>query len=143
MIRPEASLTWLSISEDGFNETALDNTAPELALFVDSRTTSALTGGATVTVGRMFNRAGSWWLPYARVGYRGDFSGNSGTTTARFGETGSPFTLRAADLPTAGLLAGLGFSAGSDYTTFTFAYDADYRDDYVNHVLRLVLRMNF
>lgn len=143
IVRPEASLTWLSISEDGFNEIALDNTAPELALFVDSRTTSALTGGATVTVGRMFNRAGSWWFPYVRAGYRGDFSGNSGTTTARFGENGNPFTLRAAELPSAGLLAGIGLSAGSNYTTFTFAYDADYRDDYVNHVLRLVLRMNF
>ncbi|WP_429911128.1 autotransporter outer membrane beta-barrel domain-containing protein [Glycocaulis sp.] len=143
VVRPEASLTWLSISEDGFSEIALDNTAPELALFVDSRTTSALTGGATITVGRMFNRAGSWWLPYVRAGYRGDFSGNSGTTTARFGENGTPFTLRAAELPSAGLLAGIGFSAGSNYTTFTFAYDADYRDDYVNHMLRLVLRMNF
>ena len=46
-------------------------------------------------------------------------------------------------MPSAGLLAGFGFSAGSNYTTFTFAYDADYRDEYVNHVLRLVLRMNF
>lgn len=143
VVRPEVALTYLSISEDGFNEIALDNTAPELALYVDSRTTSALTGGATITVGRMFNRAGSWWLPYARVGYRGDFSGNAGETTARFGENGNPFTLRAAELPSAGLLAGFGLSAGSDYTTFTFAYDADYRDDYVNHVLRLVLRMNF
>ncbi|WP_439633754.1 autotransporter outer membrane beta-barrel domain-containing protein [Glycocaulis sp.] len=143
VVRPEASLTWLSISEDDFNEIALDNTAPELALFVDSRTTSALTGGATVTVARMFQRSGSWWMPYARVGYRGDFSGNSGETTARFGQNGTPFTLRAAELPSAGLLAGLGFSAGSNYTTFTFAYDADYRDEYVNHVLRLVLRMNF
>lgn len=143
VVRPEASLTWLSISEDGFNEIALDNTAPELALFVDSRTTSALTGGATVTVARRFERAGSWWLPYARVGYRGDFSGHSGETTARFGQNGTPFTLRAAEMPSAGLLAGFGFSAGSNYTTFTFAYDADYRDEYVNHVLRLVLRMNF
>ena len=33
VLRPEASLTYLSISEDGFNELALDNTAPELALF--------------------------------------------------------------------------------------------------------------
>lgn len=78
-----------------------------------------------------------------RVGYRGDFSGGTAETTARFGENGAPFTLRAAELPSAGVLAGFGFSAGSNYTTFTFAYDADYREDYVNHILRLVLRMNF
>lgn len=142
-VRPEVALTYLSISENRFNEIALDNTAPELALYVDSRTSSALTGGATITVGRIFNRAGSWWLPYARVGYRGDFSGGTAETTARFGENGAPFTLRAAELPSAGVLAGFGFSAGSNYTTFTFAYDADYREDYVNHILRLVLRMNF
>jgi len=143
VLRPEASLTYLSISEDGFNELALDNTAPELALFVDSRTTSALTGGASLTVSRRFDRTDSWWLPYIRLGYRGDFSSSPGETTARFGPDGNPFTLRAAELPSAGLLAGFGLAAGSDYTTFTFAYDADYRDDYVNHVLRLVLRMNF
>ncbi|MCC5980363.1 MAG: autotransporter domain-containing protein [Oceanicaulis sp.] len=143
VVRPELALTWLSINEDGFNEIAQGSTPEELALFVDSRTTSALTGGATLTAGRMFRRAGSWWLPYARVGYRGDFSGNSTTTTARFGENGTPFTLRASEMPSAGLLAGFGLSAGSEYTTFTFAYDADMRDDYISHVLRLVLRMNF
>lgn len=143
VVRPELALTWLSINEDGFNEVAQGSTPEELALFVDSRTTSALTGGATLTAGRMFRRAGSWWLPYARVGYRGDFSGNSTTTTARFGENGTPFTLRASEMPSAGLLAGFGLSAGSEYTTFTFAYDADMRDDYISHVLRLVLRMNF
>lgn len=143
VIRPELALTWLSINEDGFNEIAQGTTPGELALYVDSRTTSALTGGATLTAGRMFRRAGSWWLPYARVGYRGDFSGNSTTTTARFGENGTPFTLRASQMPSAGLLAGFGLSAGSEYSTFTFAYDADMRDDYISHVLRLVLRMNF
>lgn len=143
VIRPELALTWLSINEDGFNEVAQGTTPGELALYVDSRTTSALTGGATLTAGRMFRRAGSWWLPYARIGYRGDFSGNSTTTTARFGENGTPFTLRASQMPSAGLLAGFGLSAGSEYTTFTFAYDADMRDDYISHVLRLVLRMNF
>ncbi|MFN3834932.1 MAG: autotransporter domain-containing protein [Glycocaulis sp.] len=143
VLRPELALTWLSITEDRFNEIAQGNTPAELALYVDSRTTSALTGGASFTAGRMFHRAGSWWLPYARVGYRGDFSGSTATTTARFGENGTPFTLRASDMPSAGLLAGFGLAAGSSYTTFTFAYDADMREDYVSHVLRLVLRMNF
>ncbi len=143
ILRPELALTYLSITEDGFNEVAQGNTPAELALYVDSRTTSALTGGATFTVGRMYRRAGSWWLPYARVGYRGDFSGNGAETTARFGQNGSPFTLRASEMPGAGILAGLGLSAGSEYTTFTFAYDADMREDYIAHVLRLVLRMNF
>lgn len=143
ILRPELALTWLSITEDGFNEVAQGNTPADLALYVDSRTTSALTGGATFTVGRMYRRAGSWWLPYARVGYRGDFSGSTATTTARFGENGTPFTLRASEMPGAGILAGLGLSAGSEYTTFTLAYDADMRDEYIAHVLRLVLRMNF
>lgn len=143
ILRPELALTWLSITEDGFNEVAQGSTPDDLALYVDSRTTSALTGGATFTVGRMYRRAGSWWLPYARVGYRGDFSGSAATTTARFGETGTPFTLRASEMPGAGILAGLGLSAGSEYTTFTLAYDADMRDEYIAHVLRLVLRMNF
>ena len=78
-----------------------------------------------------------------KLGYRGEFGDSPGETTARFGETGEAFTLRAADLPGSGLLLGLGLSAGSNYSTFTFAYDADVRDDFVRHVARLVIRLTF
>mgnify|MGYP001414344730 CR=1 FL=1 len=45
--------------------------------------------------------------------------------------------------PNSGALLGFGLSAGSNYSTFTFAYDADVRDDFVRHVARLVIRLTF
>ena len=64
-------------------------------------------------------------------------------TTARFGQDGQLFTLRGADMPGSGALVGLGLSAGSNYSTFTFAYDADVREDFVRHVARLIIRLTF
>ena len=143
VVRPEAALTYLSLFESGFSEEALDGTPAELALVIDDRETTSFTGAASVSVARRFGSDISWWLPHLKLGYRGEFGDSPGETTARFGETGEAFTLRAADLPGSGLLLGLGLSAGSNYSTFTFAYDADVRDDFVRHVARLVIRLTF
>lgn len=142
IVRPEASLTYLTLFESAYSETAENSDNGGLALFVDDRQSTAFTGGGTVTLARRFGSDQSWWAPNVRVGYRADFAGET-ETTARFGEEGNPFTLRSADLPGSGALLGFGLSAGSNYTTFTFAYDADVRDDFVRHVARLVLRMTF
>ncbi|MEO1038286.1 MAG: autotransporter domain-containing protein [Pseudomonadota bacterium] len=143
VVRPEAALTYLALFESGFSEEARDGTPAELALVVDDRETTAFTGAASVSVARRFGSDISWWLPHMRVGYRNDFGGSAGDTIARFGPNGEDFTLRAAELPGSGLLLGLGLSAGSNYSTFTFSYDADVRDDFVRHVARLVIRLTF
>ena len=143
MLRPEASLTYMTLNESGYSETAQNGGPDDLALTVEDRTSTSFTGAATFTLARRFGSDTSWWSPNLRVGYRGDFAGSNGDTTAYFGEDGNPFTLQAAELAGSGALFGLGLSAGSDYTTFTFAYDADVREDFVRHVARLVLRMTF
>jgi hypothetical protein len=143
IVRPEASVTYLTLFEGAYNETADNSDNGDLALWVDSRTSTAFTGGVTATVARRFGSDRSWWSPSVRVGYRSDFGSNGTETTARFGEEGNPFTLRSNTLPGSGALLGLGLTAGSDYTTFTFAYDADVRDEFIRHVARLVLRMTF
>jgi uncharacterized protein YhjY with autotransporter beta-barrel domain len=143
IVRPEASLTYLTLFESAYNETADNSDNGDLALWVDSRTSTAFTGGVTTTIARRFGTDRSWWSPSVRVGYRSDFGTSATETTARFGEEGNPFTLRSNTLPGSGALLGLGLTAGSEYTTFTFAYDADVRDEFVRHVARLVLRMTF
>ncbi|TRO95836.1 autotransporter outer membrane beta-barrel domain-containing protein [Glycocaulis profundi] len=143
IVRPEASLTYLTLFEGAYNETADNSDNGDLALWVDSRTSTAFTGGVTTTIARRFGSDRSWWSPSLRVGYRSDFGSTGTETTARFGEDGNPFTLRSNTLPGSGALLGLGLTAGSDYTTFTFAYDADVRDEFIRHVARLVLRMTF
>ena len=110
---------------------------------MDDRESTSISAAATVNVARRFGSRGSWWAPHLRAGYRGEFDDTSAETIAQFGETGSPFTLRSETLPGSGFLLGLGLSAGSDYSTFTFAYDADVRDEFVRHVARLVIRLTF
>jgi uncharacterized protein with beta-barrel porin domain len=143
VIRPEANLTYLSLFESGYTEQNEDEALSALALIVDDRESSVMTGGATVSVARRFGTDISWWQPSIRVGYRGELLNDSMDTVAQFGESGSPFTLRSQALPGSGILAGVGLSAGSQYTTFTFAYDADVRDQFIRHVARLVVRLTF
>jgi uncharacterized protein with beta-barrel porin domain len=146
-LRPEASLSYLSLFESGFTEQveeALDSEAVrDLALVVDDRDSSILLGAAGVSLSRRYGTDVSWWAPSLRVAYRGEFSGGDADTTARFGSDGDPFTLRAEELSSSGVLVGFGLSAGSNYSTFSFAYDADIRDDFVRHVARLVIRLTF
>jgi uncharacterized protein with beta-barrel porin domain len=141
--RPEAGLTWLSLFESGYTEQNEDPALSNLALIVDDRESSILTTGAKFTVARRFGTDFSWWSPSFHLGYRGELIGESTDTVARFGQDGAPFTLMSETLPGSGVLAGFGFSAGSQYTTFTFAYDADVRDQFVRHVARLVVRLTF
>lgn len=143
VLRPEATLTWLSLFESGYSETASLSANDGLALVVDDRESSTLTAAATLAIARRFGNDTSWWAPSLRLGYRSELAGDIGETTARFGEAGSPFTLRGADMPGSGALVGLGLSAGSNYSTFTFAYDADVREDFIRHVARLIIRLTF
>lgn len=143
VVRPEASLTWLTLFESGYEETAEDDANSRLALIVDDRETTSFSGAATLDIARRFGNDASWWAPYLRAGYRGEFGDTEGETVAQFGENGAPFTLRSSAVPGSGYLLGFGLSAGSDYSTFTFAYDADVRDDFVRHVARLVIRLTF
>ncbi|WP_440959666.1 autotransporter domain-containing protein [Oceanicaulis sp. LC35] len=146
VLRPEADLTYLTLFESGYSETTSGTNADaisDLALIVDDRDSSTFLGSGTLTLARRFGTDTSWWAPSIRVGYRGEFSSSGGETTAQFGEDGNPFTLRSEQLANSGALLGFGFSAGSDYSTFTFAYDADVRDDFVRHVARLVIRLTF
>lgn len=146
LIRPEATLTYLSLFESAFNETAQGinaDTAAPLALYIDDRESSTLLGAATLTAARRFGNDTSWWLPSLRIGYRGEFSNRTPETVARFGPDGSPFTLNPRAIPGSGVLIGFGLSAGSNYSTFTFGYDADVRDDFVRHTARILIRLAF
>lgn len=146
MIRPEATLTYLALFESAFNETSTglnaDTNAP-LALYIDDRESSTLLGAATLTAARRFGNDTSWWLPSLRIGYRGEFSSRSPETVARFGPDGTPFTLNPRAIPGSGVLIGFGLSAGSNYSTFTFGYDADVRDDFIRHTARILIRLTF
>jgi len=140
VVRPEAALTYLTLTESDYQE---EDGGTGFGLLVDERETSLATAAANLSVARRFGSDYSWWMPYLRAGYRGELSEADTETVARFGETGERFTLRSDQIPGTGLLLGFGLSAGSNYSTFTFAYDADVRDDFIRHVGRVVIRITF
>ncbi len=140
VVRPEAALTYIRLSESDFVE---DDGGTGFGLSVDSRESSLFTGSGNLSVARRFEQGPSWWMPYFRAGYRGDLTDTDLETVARFTGSDEIFRLRADELPGTGFLLGFGLSAGSNYSTFTFAYDADIRDDFIRHVGRVVIRITF
>ena len=78
-----------------------------------------------------------------RVGFRNEFADSNAETTASFADYDQTFTLRSQSMPGSGAIFGFGIAAGSGYSTFSFDYDADVRDDFIRHTARLVMRMVF
>lgn len=138
--RPAVSVDYLTIFEEAYTETG---GGAGIDLAVEDRTSTTFASTASFTVGRRFGGSDSWWEPQFRVGYRNDFGGIESETTATFVGYNNPFTFRAADLPGNGTVIGFALNAGSDYSTFTLDYDADLRDSFTRHTIRLLFRLVF
>ncbi|MCW5723779.1 MAG: autotransporter outer membrane beta-barrel domain-containing protein [Maricaulaceae bacterium] len=139
-VRPAVSVDFLRLNESSYTETG---GGLGVDLTVDRRDTQTFSSTASITFGARFGDPTSWWSPQLRLGYRNEFDGVSTETTARFAGTDSPFNLRAHRLPGTGAVFGFSLSAGSGYSTFSFDYDADFRDDFVRHIARVVVRLVF
>lgn len=138
--RPSLSVDYLRLYESAYSETG---GGAGIDLIVDDRESSTFSSTASFTVGGLYGSPSSWWSPQMRVGYRSDFSGDPMITTARFAGYNNEFSFRSEDLPGSGFIVGFALQAGSDYSTFSFDYDADLRDGFVRHTARLVLRLIF
>jgi hypothetical protein len=139
-VAPSVSVDYLRLYEDSYEESG---GGMGVDLFVEERDSTSFSGTAAFTFGGVIDRGDSWWSPQMRLGYRSEFSGIDTETDVRYAGTDDIFTLRAEELPGSGFLFGLGLSAGSGYSTFSFAYDADFRDDFIRHTGRLIIRLVF
>ncbi|MBI1236272.1 MAG: autotransporter domain-containing protein [Alphaproteobacteria bacterium] len=138
--RPSVSVDYLRLYESAYSETG---GGPGIDLVVDDRESSTFSSTASFTLGGLYGSPSSWWSPQVRLGYRNDFSGDAAITNARFDGYNNEFSFRSEDLPGSGFVVGFALQAGSDYSTFSFDYDADLRDGFVRHTARLVLRLIF
>jgi hypothetical protein len=139
-VRPAVSVDYLRLFEDSYVESG-GGTGIDLS--VSERESTSFTGSALMTFGAVFEGTNSWWSPHARLGYRSEFSNDIVETEAHFVDYNDVFTLRSQQLPGSGFLFGFGVAAGSGYSTFSFDYDADVRDDFIRHTARLVMRLVF
>jgi outer membrane autotransporter protein len=137
--RPELSLDYLRLSEDGYQE---KGGGAGFDLKVDSRNGDLLTGQALVAFGWEFGEDGSWWAPELKLGWRQKLSGGPGATTARF-LGGADFTLDPETTPSGGAVARLGVKAGGDQMYFALDGGATLDDHAQEYDLRGTIRFRF
>ncbi|RKR03029.1 autotransporter family protein [Maricaulis maris] len=139
-VRPAFSVDYLRLSESSYVETG---GGVGVDLSVGDRETTSFSGTGLLTLGARFSSTNSWWSPTVRVGFRNEFADSDSETTASFADFDDTFTLRSQSMPGTGAIFGFGIAAGSGYSTFSFDYDADVREDFIRHTARLVMRMVF
>ncbi|WP_203294485.1 autotransporter outer membrane beta-barrel domain-containing protein [Maricaulis parjimensis] len=139
-VRPAVSVDYLALFEESYVESG---GGIGIDLSVSERESTSFTGSGLLTFGAVYEGNDSWWSPHVRVGYRGEFAGDEVETDVSFVDYNDVFTLRSQQVPGSGFLFGFGLSAGSGYSTFSFDYDADVRDELVRHTARLVMRLVF
>lgn len=139
-VRPAFSVDYLRLTENAYTETG---GGIGVDLSVGDRESTSFSSTALMTLGARFENTNSWWSPTVRVGFRNEFADSNAETTASFADYDQTFTLRSQSMPGSGAIFGFGIAAGSGYSTFSFDYDADVRDDFIRHTARLVMRMVF
>ena len=137
--RPELSLDYLRLSEDGYQEkgggTGLD-------LKVDDRKGELLTGQALMAIGYQFGTDESWWRPELKAGWRQKLAGDAGRTTARF-QGGEAFTLDPEALFKGGAVARAGVVGGTEQLYVGVNAGATIDHDYSEYDLRGTIRVRF
>ncbi|NNC39013.1 MAG: autotransporter domain-containing protein [Hyphomonadaceae bacterium] len=138
-VRPSATFSYLRLNEDAFVEEG----SADIALAIDSREAEVGTATGLLDIGARFERERSWFAPALRLGIRNDFINDGVMTTGNFVSGSNPFALTSEEFPDTGIVLGITFSAGSNYSSFSLDYDADIRDGFNRHTARLVVRMLF
>lgn len=138
-MRPSANVSYISLTEGSRTESGSD----AIRLAYEERTSEIGTATALLDFGGRFEGDRIWWSPSARIGVRNQFAGDGIITDASFVSSGIPLSLRSHDFPSTGIIFGASIAAGSKYSSFSMDYDADVRDGFNRHTLRLVLRMLF
>lgn len=139
-VRPAFSVDYLRLSETGYTETG---GGVGVDLTVGDRESTSFSGTGLLTLGARFENTDSWWSPSVRVGFRNEFGDGEAETSVSFADFDDTFTLRSQSMPGTGGIFGFGIAAGSGYSTFSFDYDADVREDFIRHTARLVMRVVF
>jgi hypothetical protein len=139
-IRPNASVEYYKLSEDGYSETGGGDA---FDLVVRSRKSDETAANALLTIGYDFLGTQSddgWVRLEAEGGRRQILSGSLGDTTASFGG-GNPFTLTA-DERTSGWRGGLRVIGGGSGVTFGAEANAEQQAGSISLGGRLALRLD-
>jgi hypothetical protein len=138
-LRPQASLDYITLKEDGYTETGGGD---GMDLAVKSRTSSRLAAFAGVAVGATYGPDKSWG-PEVLVGYKGVAAETLGDTTARFAAGGDTFVLHADELSGQGVAARVSLKGENGSGAFAVEAGAESRDSLAIYDLRLAGHVQF
>ncbi len=140
-VRPVASLDYLRLSEDAYQESG----PLGVALSVDRRESDLASVSGLLNFGMNFEGRRTWIRPSFRVGYRNEFLSDPVFTSYRFTSVEDALlaTTESANFPSSGLLLGFSVAAGSGFSSVGFDFDSDIRDGFVRHTGRIVVRLLF
>jgi uncharacterized protein YhjY with autotransporter beta-barrel domain len=139
-IRPEASLDYLYLYENGYKE---NGGGASVDLTVDSRTSSNSTGEFGIVLGGRFGRTFHWG-PELQVAYRTTLAGSLGATNAAFTATpGDRFGLSALPIDKQRLLVRLALRGSGAYANFALEGSGEFGNLYDEYTGRLVVRFIF
>ncbi|HET6969488.1 MAG TPA: autotransporter outer membrane beta-barrel domain-containing protein, partial [Phenylobacterium sp.] len=136
--RPEASLTYVRLSEGGYDESGGGS---GFDLSVDSRTGDLFTGQAVVALGYRFGDE-TYLAPEVTAGYRARIAGGPSSTTARF-QGGSDFTLDPEDVTKGGAIVRAGFRGGGARVLYEVNGGAMFDKSYQEYDIRALVRFQF
>ena len=136
-VRPEIYAEYFSLSEDSRSE---KGGGDGFDLDIEERDGHLFSGVAAVNIGYGFGKDG-WIRPEVRVGYRHNFSVDSGETIARFASGGDSFRLKGLGIEGGGPILGFRLNVGNELGMLSITGDAELLEDYVRYTL--LLRASF
>jgi uncharacterized protein with beta-barrel porin domain len=138
-ITPQAALTYVALSEQGYDE----ENAGALDLSADSAVTQRLWGDLGVEFSaRLFSHGQTVVAPRISLGYRANLITDGGDRTFHF-PGGADFTLTDDDYGSGGPIVGVGIDATNGYSTLSIGYEGEFTDQIDRHSLNVALRYRF
>ncbi len=141
IITPQAALTYVYLSEEGYTE---EGGGAAFDLEADSSTSQRLWADAGVEFStRWTMRSGGIIAPRLYLGYRANALDEAAERTFQFVSGATPFTLTDESLGDGGPLVGLGFDASNGYSTIAIGYEGEFGDQIERHSLNASIRFRF
>jgi hypothetical protein len=144
-VTPRTALTYVALNEEGYTE---EGAGIGLDWEADSALSQRLWGDAALELSARFGERendprANVFAPRVMVGYRANLLDEGAERTFRLAAGGDDFTLTDEGYGDGGVLAGLGFTAGNAYSSFSLAYEGEFGDELSRHSLNASVRINF
>ena len=143
-LTPRTALTYVALHEGAYTESG---GGAGIDYDVDSALSQRLWGDAALELsarlGRENDPRANVFAPRVMVGYRANLIDEGAERTFRVASGGAPFTLTDTGYGSGGALAGVGFTAGNAYSSFSLSYEGEFGDELTRHSLNASIRINF